>query len=158
PAEIAKAVNLPIGRRSFSHGVSYLAPRALLTFVYAEFAVWHETCSFLDRTSNVRQLTNRRGNSMGTKATAMTLVAVLALGMLAIPGTASAAKAQQAPGAANQCGAKIRLQATPAGQALAAAGNASKRVSKGRQVFVVEVNGLIPAGTVFAVFVNGTTL
>lgn len=95
---------------------------------------------------------------MGTKATAMTLVAVLALGMLAIPGTASAAKAQQAPGAANQCGAKIRLQATPAGQALAAAGNASKRVSKGRQVFVVEVNGLIPAGTVFAVFVNGTTL
>jgi len=91
---------------------------------------------------------------------AASLVAVLGLSMLAVPGTASAAKgaANVPPGGVNNCGAKIRLQTTAFGLSLAAVANATKRAAKGRQVLTVEVNALVPTGTLFAVFVNGTTL
>src|SRR5262249_3743511 len=100
---------------------------------------------------------------MRTKSlVAASLVAVLSLSMLAVPGTASAAKGQgnapQQPGGVNQCGQKIRLQTTAFGLAFAARANATKRAAQGRQVFTVEVTGLVPDGTVFVVFVNGDTL
>jgi len=107
---------------------------------------------------------------MRTKAIAMSLVALLALAMLAVPGPALAAKGQgnappPAPGqvpppAGANCRATIALQPTDFGLTLVASGNAVKRSDKNglRQTFTVEVDALVPAGTVFAVFVNGTSL
>jgi len=87
---------------------------------------------------------------MRTKITAITLAAALTLAIVAVSGQASAA----------DCRVRIGLAPTAFGSALAATGSAEKRSQKNgaRQTFTVEVDAAVPAGTVFAVFVNGTSL
>jgi len=107
------------------------------------------------------------------RSIAICLVTVLILAMLAVPGTASAAKGQgnapppapppgpvPPPPVGLNCRATTVLQPTPFGQTIAATGTAVKRSDKNglRQTFTVEADAAVAAGTVFAVFVNGTSL
>jgi len=89
---------------------------------------------------------------MTTKTIAMSLVAIVVLVMLAVPETASSAN--------GDCRAKISLDPTAFGQAIGASASVEKRSQKNgrRQKLTVEVDAIVPDGTVFAVFVNNASL